>query len=273
MIPTTIFYLSKGDRVSDYFSSWTLALSHLILESRTYLRWLNLIQELMTWIALLIAFLGIFLSKQRNRALILGLWLGYIAYGIFLPYQMYTHSYYHLQLVPLVAISISPVLQLVLEWFLKQHKTWQISFAGFLVVVLMYFSWQALIPLYSQNYRNEPAYWREIASQIPTDGKVIALTQDYGYRLMYYGWRKVTLWPNRGEINLSNLRNSSKEFLEYFAKRIEGKSYFLITAFRQFDDQPVLQQILNDHYSVLAKGPGYILFDLRKPDFDSADSP
>ena len=145
------------------------------------------------------------------------------------------------------------------------HKIWQLSFVAVLLVVMIYASWQALIPLYSQNYRNEPAYWQEIASFLPSDGKIIALTQDYGYRLMYYGWRKVSLWPNRGEINLSNLRNSDKEFLEFFSKRTEDKSYFLITAFKQFEDQPALQQTLYENYKVLAEGQGYLIFDLTKP--------
>jgi len=270
--PTAVYYLSRGGRVSEYFSSWTLALSHLILEPNTYSRWLNLIQDLMTWTALLMALLGIYLAKRHNRALLLGLWLGYLAYGLFLPYQMYTHSYYHLQLVFLIALSISPVFQWILGWLLRKDKVWQILFAGFTLIVLMYYCWQALIPLYSQDYRNEPAYWQEIASHLPTDGKVIALTQDYGYRLMYYGWRKVSLWPNRGEINLSNLRDSSKDFQEYFAKRTNGKSYFLVTAFRQFEDQPILKQTLFHEFSISAEGPGYILFNLTKPNADNSRS-
>jgi hypothetical protein len=142
---------------------------------------------------------------------------------------------------------------------------WQVVAAGLALLVLAFLSWQALVPLYGQDYRDEPAYWQEIASRLPADGKIIALTQDYGYRLMYYGWRKVTLWPNRGEIRLSNLRGSSKEFDEFFAKRTQDKSYFLITAFKQFEDQPVLQQTLNERFPVLAQAQGYLIYDLTNP--------
>jgi hypothetical protein len=122
----------------------------------------------------------------------------------------------------------------------------------------------ALIPLYSQNYRNERPYWQEIASYLPEDGKIVALTQDYGYRLMYYGWRKVTLWPNRGEQRLNELRGVDKEFQADFEKYTRGKRYFLITAFRQFDDQPTLKEYLYANYAVLAEGQGYIIFDLAQ---------
>lgn len=265
IVPTFVYYLGRDGRASDLFSNWTLALSHLLLAPSTYLRWLNLVQELTTWVALILSLVGIILAKQRNRALLLGLWLGYLSYGLLLPYQMYTHTYYHLQLIPIVALSLTPVVKVVLKRVNQMRKVWRLSFVAALFVLLLYSSWQALIPLYSQDYRNEPAYWQEIASFLPSDGKIIALTQDYGYRLMYYGWRKVSLWPNRGEINLGNLRNSDKEFLDYFIERTEGKSYFLVTAFRQFDDQPALQQTLYENFKVLAEGQGYIIFDLTKP--------
>jgi hypothetical protein len=82
---------------------------------------------------------------------------------------------------------------------------------------------------------------------------------------MYYGWRRVTLWPVRGERTLSVLRGSNKEFEEYFAKRTEGKDYFLITAFGQLDDQPDLKQMLQEHYPVAAEGNGYLIYNLARP--------
>jgi len=263
LLPTMIYYLGRGGRASEYFSSWTLALSHLLLEPQTYLRWLNLVQELLTPIALLLALVGVFSAKGKARFLLVGLWAGYFAYGLFLPYQMTSHSYYHLQLVPIVALSLAPLTGRIVVWLSGQRKVWQALAGGVILSILIFGAWQALIPLYSKDYRGEPAYWQQIAAYLPDDGKIIALTQDYGYRLMYYGWRKVVLWPNRGEIKLSVLRGSEKDFQEYFAKRIEGKRYFLITAFGQFEDQPALQQTLNENFPILAQGEGFIIFDLQ----------
>ena len=119
-------------------------------------------------------------------------------------------------------------------------------------------SWQAVVPLYRENHRNEPAYWQEIASYLPSDGKIIALTQDYGYRLMYYGWRKVILWPNRGERAISSLRGSEKDFEVYFTKRTQDKSYFLITSFRQYEDQPALgHQLPRERHLEVAGAAGH----------------
>lgn len=265
VLPTLIYYLGRGGRASEYFNSWTLALSHLLLQPETYLRWLNLVQQLLTPFALGLALFGIAFSKGRSRWLLAGLWLGYFAYGLFLPYQMTSHSYYHLQLVPITALSLVFPVQIAAGWLWMRLRFWRLLAFAAVLIGLAYASWQALIPFYARDYRNEPVYWQEIASYLPQDGKIIALTQDYGYRLMYYGWRKVVLWPNRGEIRLSVLRGSEKEFRDYFVKRIEGKRYFLITAFGQYEDQPELQKMLNENFPVLSQGNGYIIFDLEHP--------
>lgn len=265
ILPTLVYYLLRGERVSEYFSSWTLALSHLLLQPTFYLRWLNLVQKLVGWLPLVAAGVSLLVARPREKALLIALWGGYLLYGLFLPYQMYTHSYYHLMLVPIVALSLVPVSRAVLERYAFQAKKAQqvillVAAIGWLALN----SQLALQTALNQDYRNEPAYWQEISSYLPGDGKIIALTQDYGYRLMYYGWRKVILWPNRGEQNLNQLRGSEKEFENYFEKRTQGISYFLITAFRQFDDQPDLKQWLYDHYTVLVESPGYIIFDLTR---------
>jgi 4-amino-4-deoxy-L-arabinose transferase-like glycosyltransferase len=246
--PTAIYYGARPGRASNYFESWTLSLSHLLLDPSLYVRWFSLVQNLMGLAALLMALTGVLIAFPRLRALLLGLWAGYLIYGLFLPYQMYTHSYYHLQLVPIVALSLVPVAGVLFERITVQPRFYRALLAGVVLLGIAFPAWQSVSELKSEDYRGEPAHWQQIASYLPTDGKIIALTQDYGYRLEYYGWRKMALWPVRGERTLASLRGSEKEFEEYFAKRIDGKDYFLITSFNQLDDQPDLKQHLRDHY-------------------------
>ena len=263
--PTAVYYLSREGRASQYIASWTVSLSHLLLEPSFYMRWLNLVQDLMGMTVLVLALVGVLISWPRNRTILAGLWLGYAVYGLFLPYQMYTHNYYHLQLIPILALSIAPVAQMVFERVFQQGKLWQILFIGVVLMGIIFPAWESIYTQMVEDNRREPAHWQEIASYLPTDGKILALTQDYGYRLMYYGWRKVILWPNRGEQRLSALRGNNREFENFFARRIEGKDYFLITAFNQFNDQPDLKQTLYDRYPLLAEGSGYLIFDLAHP--------
>jgi 4-amino-4-deoxy-L-arabinose transferase-like glycosyltransferase len=264
--PSAIYYLVQHQgRASEYFANWTLALSHLIIEPAFYMRWFNLIQSLMGFTILLLAGLGVLISKARDKTLLFGLWIGYFIYGLTVPYQMYTHTYYHLQLVPILSLSIAPVAQVIIEKLKDQRKVWQVIFAGIAILAVVFPAWVSITTFTSEDHRNEPAYWQKIGSLLPTDGKILALTQDYGYRLLYYGWRKVTLWQTSGEQGLADLRGKEKDFEASFTNKIEGKDYFVITAFNQLNSQPKLKEFLSTNYPILADGNGYLIYDLTHP--------
>jgi hypothetical protein len=264
--PSIVYYLIvSGGRAGRYFENWTLSLSHLLLSPATYARWFNLVQSLMGITPLLMGLIGVLIARPKSRALLLGLWGGYWVYGLFLPYQMYTHTYYHLQVVPLVALSLIAPVEALIDRVQLQARWVQLLVVMITMIGALYPAWVSTAEMRRDENRHEPAYWQEIASYLPNDGKIIALTQDYGYRLMYYGWRKVTLWPIRGEQALAAMRGKEREFESYFNKRIENRSYFLITAFGQYSDQPDLQAWLEGHYPVFAQGGGYLIYDLTHP--------
>jgi 4-amino-4-deoxy-L-arabinose transferase-like glycosyltransferase len=265
LLPSAYYYLSRGGRASEFFTSWTLSLAHLLAEPLVYARWFNLVQSLLGLAILMLALAGIAVSHAKARPLLLGMWVGYAAYGLFLPYQMYTHNYYHLMLVPMTALGLAPALAPLLKRVLHQPLHWRLGIAAILLVGIGYASWNYLAEQMQQNYQTEVSHWQEIASKIPAEGKTIALTQDYGYRLIYYGWRKVVLWPIVGERELANLRGRGKEFEDLFYNRTEGKNYFLITAFNQYERQPDLEQMLEENYPLLAEGQGYQIYDLDHP--------
>ena len=57
-----------------------------------------------------LALLGFFLAgKGPLRSLMTGLWISYVAYGLFFDYHVATHDYYHLPLIAIVAVSLSPL--------------------------------------------------------------------------------------------------------------------------------------------------------------------
>lgn len=264
--PSFLYYLVENQgRAGQYFQTWTVELSHLLLTPTLYARWFNLLQDLMGLTLLLLGLAGVLIARPKNRLMLLGLWGGYLLYGLLLPYQMYSHNYYHLQVIPILALSLTPIFEAVLDPISRQPKFIQllcvlIAFAGF-----AHPAYVSAAAMRADENRHEPAYWAEIASYLPTDGKIIGLTQDYGYRLWYYGWRKVNLWPNRGEQALRAMRGKEREFEAFFNKKIENQSYFLITAFGQLEDQPDLAAWLEEHYPVHARGGGYLIYDLQNP--------
>jgi len=261
ILPAFGYYvLGHAGRSSEYFFSWTVALIKQIASPEFYARWLGFLGSLLGLTVIFLSLAGVLLAPSRLRWLLLGAWGGYLLYGLTLPFQMYTHSYYHLQLVPLVALGLVPAANALLERIKAQGRGWQILFAGLILLLVGYQAWASRSTLLAEDFRHEPAFWSKIGEAIPADAKVIALTQDYGYRLMYYGWRKVELWPLSTE--LSRVRSGGKQAAAEFADLTAGKDYFLVTAFGQLDKQPALKDLLQN-YPVAAQGEGFVLYDLK----------
>jgi hypothetical protein len=174
---------------------------------------------------------------------------------------MYTHSYYHIQLIPIVALGLAVALNPLIESVAVQGQVGRVGFVALIVLVIGFQAWVSRSVLAAEDFHHEAPFWKDIGDAIPADAKVIGLTQDYGYRLMYFGWRKVTLWPYSTE--LAEVRNGEVDFADRFDELTEGRDYFLVTAFGQLDKQPSLKKIL-DAYPIAIQGDGYVLYDLNQ---------
>ncbi len=262
-IPAFGYYvLGHPGRSSEYFFSWTVDLVKLITTTSFYAHWLGFLGSLFSLVILFLSLAGALLAPPRLRWMLIGVWVGYVAYGLTLPFQMFTHSYYHIQLIPVVALGLAPVVQALIDRLSNESRWFQLAAAGLVVFVIGYQSWVARSEIIVQDYRQEPVFWAAIGRALPENSNIIGLTQDYGYRLMYYGWRKVDLWPYVNELTL--LKGSHGDAQSNFADAVAGKDYFLVTAFGQLDQQPELKKILSG-YQIAAQGNGYVLYDLRLP--------
>ena len=261
IVPAFIFYiLLNQSRSTEYFFAWTVTLIKLITSTDFYSKWLAFVGSLFGLTTIFLSFAGVLIATPRLRWLLISLWIGYIFYGLTLPFQMYTHSYYHIQLIPIIALGLAAALNPLIESVAAQSQVGRVGFIALIVAVIGYQSWVARSVLVAEDFRHEPVFWKQVGDVIPANADVIALTQDYGYRLMYFGWRKVSLWPL--STDLSEARGGNQDITD-FADLTKGKEYFLVTAFGQFDKQPDLKEILSQ-YSIAAQGDGYVLYDLRK---------
>jgi hypothetical protein len=238
-----------------------VTLLNLITSTDFYTKWLAFLGILFGQTLIFLSIAGALIAPPRMRWLLISLWIGYLLYGLTLPFQMYTHSYYHIQLIPILALGLAVVLNPLVEYVTSLNKVGRVSFIALVVAIIGYQAYVARSVLFAESFRHEPAYWSQVGEAIPSDAKVIALTQDYGFRLMLYGWRKVELWPLATE--LSETRNPDKDNAAKFDEIIAGMDYFLVTAFGQLEKQPELKKIL-DTYPISIEGDGYVLYDLRK---------
>jgi len=262
IVPALIYYVFVNhNRSTEYFFAWTVALIDLITGTDFYTKWLAFISSIFGETIIFLSIAGALIANPRMRWLLISLWIGYLLYGLTLPFQMYTHSYYHIQLIPIIALGLAVVLHPLVENVSSRGGVRRVGFIALIIAIIGFQAYVARSVLIAEDFRHEPAFWNQIGEAIPTDGNVIALTQDYGYRLMLYGWRKVSLWPLT--TGLSQVRNPGKNNAEKFAELTNGMDYFLVTAFGQLDKQPDVKAIL-DGYPIAAQGDGYVLYDLRK---------
>jgi len=235
-----------------------------------YIRWFNEVSRSLGYAGIVAGLFGaLMFNRPVLRAFGVGLWIGYFLYGMSFPYHILTHSYYHLPLIPIIAITIAPIGALIFRQFNALKPVWLtrlvvtgILFGGILIKV-----WDARILLVQQDFHNEPAYWREIGDILGHDSSVVALAHDYGNRLAYWGWITPRVWLPSGHLeNYRTLRGGAPiEVQKWFADLTGNKDYFLVTLIGQLKKQPELNEILYDNYAISAEGDGYIIFDLHKP--------
>lgn len=241
---------------------------NLFTDPKWYLSWLLLGRTVAGTFPLVLALLGAFFIREKLfRVFYFCMWLGYVLYGFTFAYHIYTHNYYHLPLIPIVAIGFGIIFAVLFEKLEEISKGW---LPKVLVVLVLVFALALSVQrirgeLVGSEYRQEAAYWQEISNTIGTKSRVIALTHDYGYRLVYWGYLGAQIWPTTGDLTVKELIGSTDpELDELFKMRTEGMDYFLVTLMGDFKSQKGLSQYLYAHYPY-TEGDGYLLFDLNDP--------
>jgi hypothetical protein len=240
----------------------------LLLSPYNYLQWETKASMAAGGIFIMLGLLGLFLTKDRRMQIFLsGIWASYILYGLLFDYHVATHDYYHLPFIPIVGLSLAPLG----DWFFTHLSgaTTQPWARGAVYVILIFglFSvlWDVRNQMKAVDYRPEAALWAEIGEQFDKRARVIALTQDYGSRLQYWGWQIVSTWPYGGDTAFANIHAGVFTFDDLFNRYSSKKSYFLVTDFDEFNRQPQLKDRLFNFYPVYAEGNGYLIFDLKNP--------
>lgn len=233
-----------------------------------YFRWAFTVNADVGWAAVLLALLSIFLAdKKRERPFLIGMWVGYFLFGMTFSYHFYTHDYYQLSVIPVVAISMAPGLRLFFERFFEYNGGIfpRLALTAVVLVGIAVPAWYSNHLIVGANYYNEPKFWAEIGDKLGHDGGVIGLTQDYGYRLAYWGWQGADNWFTSADIGLRYLAGQNVDLMKNFKQDTAGKKYFLVTMFGELDKEPTVKNLLYKNYSIYAQTDEYVIFDLQHP--------
>jgi hypothetical protein len=237
----------------------------LFLSPSYYIGWLNMLNLVAGGLVLMLALFGLFFFDKEKLRFMLGLWAGYFVFGLYFNYHISTHDYYSLPLIPILALSLAPLADFLLSKLAQLTSTKILRFVSVFILLFGVIAslWNVRNQMNAVDYRPEALMWQEISRV--TDGYNLAgLTQDYGSRLAYWGWRNITAWPSYGDLRYhEDLRGAQNDFDAQFTDLAAKKDLFLVTDFNDLNRQPFLKTKLAG-YPIFAQGDGYVIYELKK---------
>jgi hypothetical protein len=239
----------------------------MLIDPASYIRWNNMIVTVSGYVAFFLGIAGIFLLGSREKkSLVFGLWAGYLLFGFVFIYYFTTHDYYHLLLIPLTAIGLAAIGDLVLRKMSEVvMPTW---FFRFLVLLVLFACigetmWQVRNDFKRVDYRSQAQFWQKLGDEL-RGYNTLAMTEDYNGRLAYYGWYHAAYMPDLAELTHRDLAGHGGGFAETFTPLIKDNQLFLVTLLDDLNAEADFKTWLDETYPVFDKGDGYIIYDLRQ---------
>ncbi len=261
-LPSLIYY-GYGIFIADFLknqagSAFQL---HLLTKGFFWHGWLRLASEVVGQGALVVSILGIVLApSQLAKRLLLALWAGYFAFGLVFAYHIYTHNYYHLMLIPIVAISLGASASALINSLTGASRYWRQLVWGALAFAILLSVVDAIVKLKSPVGEFRAKLYEEVGEHVGHSVKTIFLTWNYGNPLQYHGKIAGSNWPVLAGSGNGSPRG--KELLDSMLSE-ESPEYFIITDYAQFLTQKDLVAALSS-YPVLVSTHKYRIYDLRK---------
>ena len=253
--------------------------------------WLEQIEYMVGYIALVGALFGLLLFRPGlPRAMMAGLWGGYLVFGLVFARHVQTHDYYSLQLVPVIALSLGAVWDFltIALWRAASTHYVRATVVGVFVLALALgvVEHRATILLIAHqgrgeafpgtyvshamtaDYERRADVYREIGEVVNHSPKTIVLAPDFGSSLAYHG-------RIDGEFLLPESKKVVKDFAALRAEH-SPKYFIVIKRFAHYNMQvdwggtgkgkkyKALRTLLAKNYSVVADDDAYVVFDLGK---------
>lgn len=270
MAPAALYYAGlfwlEGTMARQVGGRFTL---HLALTRLFWEGWLHMLWIVIGYHALLGAALGCLLARERlARVVLASLWLGYLMYALLFTYHTYTHDYYHLMLIPIVALSLIPLVDAVVGAMRGLHRAWLVRGAMFGAVLAGVGLASHKGPWLREGIAAEGFVKdaQEIGEHVSHSARTIFISFGNGKPLEYHARIAGIYWPNTGDLFAERIRfGRTPAISERFEKTLNrsGAEYFIITDLPEFDRQSELRELLVRRFPVLVATRGYAIFDLR----------
>ena len=263
LLPFGLFLGYTSIFVSGYEGQFSLRFfSQMWTQIGFYLSWIGTLRLSLSLEWLLLGLLGILLIKDSApRWMMMGAWFGYLLFGFTLPYHISSHDYYNLPMYLMVSIGLAVIVQ----YLVVAHPGRLVKIGMILVLLVSIgaYGYDAYSTYKRTNYDLEIAYWQDLGEQVGSTSKVVALSEDYGYRLAYWGWNSPANWMTTEDIRVRQAAGQDFDFEKYFTSETQGKDYFIVTLQDEFEKQPQLRQMLTNKFEVVFQDSRTVIFDLK----------
>jgi hypothetical protein len=215
--------------------------------------------------AVIAALLGLpLIHKNSPRLIVIGMLIGYLMFGLVFNYHIMTHSYYQIQILPVIGICAASLL----VYIVAKIKTVMAGYAFLPIVIVilfgLYFSYKEVREsLYSSVF--EPEYIsKEIGALVNHSPHVVTVAYGYGLPLRYYSEISGRYWREKIEDELYR-RPGDKELSvqERLSDLDFTPEYFVITNFNlYYSKHQDLQAYLEMNCKIIAQAEHYLIYGL-----------
>lgn len=270
LVPTALYY-GYGVLFAR-FLRWKVETSfvpNLLLHRFFWVQWAELGVDAVGLTALTGALLGVaMLRKGLARSFIVGLTIGYFAFGIVFTVHIHTHGYYHAQLIPIVAIALGPLVVWLANHMRQESDKlyWWISMSALLLLAIFLGS-RAVRGGLNLRYQvvNSEEKYKEIGVIVNHSSHTVYVASFYGVPLQYYGELTGTYWPRRFPSRSSPFLPLSEEEIsveERFKNLRFTPEYFVISDIREYNTHHYdLKEYLEESCSLLVANDEYLIFN------------
>jgi len=264
-----LFYYGHGLVVESYLQ-WKIEssfLPHLLWSPYFWLGWLRTSAETTGAVPMLLGLFGLVLVKgERSQRMLLGFLAGYAAFCLAFNYYTRFLTYYHAQLIILVALALGPALSAMLEpIFRARRRSFAIGVVLFSVLLGLalnyYYVKKSEIDLVFEGVETAEAVGRAVNHS----DRVAYLARHYGLPLEYFGELAGEAWPRalRGWPLVSG-HEKPRSVEERISSLGFEPEYFVITNLREYArHHEDLAVFLAAHAELVAESDEYLVFELH----------
>ena len=271
-ISKSLYYVARGDIIP-----------HFLNKAFFWKGWLTLIgivlgpgripglSRMAGYVIFMVAILGLFTVRDKiSRATLYGIWSGYLVFCLVFSYTTHTHDYWHLQLLPIAALSIAPVVKVILN---KLHRIrpwlfYAVAFSSLISIIVLGFfflqtKWKRDAPLMQRKL----IIAKEIGENLSHSTKTLFLSEHYGKWLKYHGELLGLSWPTHWDIKAEKIKGkkvmSAEERLHSLIRK-HHPDFFIVTFLEELDRQKDLKELLYKEFPLFLAKKDYLIFDLRE---------